>query len=1031
MSKRLPVVQGRDLSGKIYWRSLAERDGTLPADVLAQEFPEGASEVTENETGIGRRGFMGIMGASMALASIAGCRRPEDHIVPYAKPPEEVVPGIPLQFATSVQLYGTAIGLLVESHEGRPTKIEGNPKHPECPGGGSTTFLQGLLLDMYDPDRSVSPREKGTVKTWDDAAAALKALGDKLKAEGGKGLAIVTDQHRSPTLKAALAELKAAMPAAKVVRYEPFDRTNAHEGARIAFGKPLEAVYEIGKAKVIVAVDSDFLMNEGSPVKASRQFAEARSVHGVARVWAIESAFSVTGGNADHRLRTKSANVGAVVSAVAKELGVVDAANLKGTLDDKANKFVKALAKDLAANKGHSVLVVGNGQPPAVHAAVAAINAALENIGKTVSYLPLFDDAPEGPKALVELAKQIGSGVTTLLILGGNPAYDAPADAAFAKAMASATTVHVGVHYDETAAASTWHLNRAHFLEGFSDLASEDGTLSLVQPLIAPLYDGRTDAEVVHLLLGTKKRAYDLVRDTWKPVLGEADFEKKWRRVLHDGVLIRTADVGVLPEAPKVDGAAVAKAGNEWVAPSGAYEITLNVDAHAYDGRFANNGWLAELPDPMTKLTWGNAAWLSKATAAKLGVVDGELLDLVVGGAKVSVPVTVAPGQAEDSIAVTLGLGRRQSGRVGTKLGWDCYPLFSSATGKIVAGNAAKGGPGLGGEHSYLARTQEHFLMEGRPIIREANVATFKADPKFAEKMSDPHPALEALWYPFPYQGHKWGMVTDLQSCTGCNACMIACQAENNVPLVGVRGVQKSREMHWLRMDRYFEGDQADPKSITMPMTCQQCENAPCEQVCPVGATVHTPEGSNDMAYNRCIGTRYCANNCPFKVRRFNFFNYTKDTPATVQMAMNPEVSVRARGVMEKCSWCAQRINRAKIDAKKSYPDGRIRDGEIVTACQQACPTGAITFGDLNDPKSRVAALAADSRNYVLLEELNIRPRLSYLAKVTNPHPDLGDASAKVVGEHAAAPGSHAPAGGHAPAGSNVPSHPAGKEEHK
>ncbi|MBI2392327.1 MAG: TAT-variant-translocated molybdopterin oxidoreductase [Deltaproteobacteria bacterium] len=1028
--KRLPVIYsdssepGR--SPKSYWRSLGEQQNDPEFhDAAHREFPEGASEMSPEEGEVSRRNFLTVMGASIALAGLAACRRPEEHIVPYARPPEELIPGKPLYYATSVSLYGTAMGVLVESHEGRPTKIEGNPRHPESLGA-TTTFLQAMVLDMYDPDRSGAPHEKAAAggalqkRTWDDANKALRDLAAKVAGNGGKGLAIVTEAHRSPTLSLALADLKKKLPEARIVRYEPFARSNAHEGHKLAFGRPLGAVHALDKAMVIATFDSDAFYAESSPIKNARQWAANRDPEGgrpLNRMYAVESVHSVTGANADHRLRATSRDVGQALLAVAQKVGVVGAAP-SAPLAPNAQKFVDALAADLLANRGKSVVMVGDRQPPVMHAVGAAINKALGN-DAVVSYVAPFDDtSAAGPKAIVELAKAIeAKQVDTVVLLGGNPAFNAPADAGFAKALAAApTSVHLSTHLDETSALCTWHLNRTHFLEAWDDTRAEDGTYAIVQPLIAPLYDGRTDAEIVRALIGDVRKPYELVRESFaKATAGD---EAAWKRALHDGFVANTA---LKPEADAPDVGAIVNQVKALPAAAGL-EVTFLPDGHAYDGRFANNGWLLELPEAMTKLTWGSSVWVSAATAKELAVKEGDTLTVTVDGVAVTLPVVIAPGQADKSLAVMLGLGRKKAGRVGDGVGIDTFPAFKSALG-FVAGCTAVRGPTptdipktASMDPNILSRTQEHFNMEGRPIVRETTPTEYASDPQVIKKMTPPGPPLESLWYDHKVDGHKWGMTIDLGACIGCNACMVACQAENNVPVVGVLGVRKSREMHWLRIDRYFEGTPDDPRSVTMPLMCQQCETAPCEQVCPVGATMHSPEGLNDMSYNRCIGTRYCANNCPYKVRRFNFFNYSRNFVGTQQMQLNPNVSVRARGVMEKCTWCVQRINEAKIDAKKNEADGRVRDGAIVTACQQACPTRAIVFGDYNDRESMVSKKANLPRSYALLAEFNFRPRLQYLAKVRNPNPALEPAKPAAAGGHGAAAAGHAGEPPHAPA---------------
>ncbi len=991
--KRAPYSYAPEASGKTHWRSLGELHGSDAfAGAVSREFPEGASEAP---SALGRRRFISLMGASLALGGLVGCRRPEETIVPYTRAPEEVIPGRPLYFATALPMMGTAFGLIVESHEGRPTKIEGNPRHPESLGATSA-FLQASVLDLYDPDRSDSPHEGAEKRTWDEAAALLRKVGEEAKSNKGRTLAILTEAHRSPTLAALLAELTRALPEARIVRYEPFGRDEAREGARVAFGRPLETVLDLAKAKIIVSLDADLLSFEGSPLKQARGFAagrdvEARGAAGMSRFYAVESAFSITGAAADHRLRLASRLVPRFAFALARELSKqgVDLGELGAALaataarDERAERLVKAIAVDLAAHRGEGLLVAGRGQPAAVHAVVQALNVALGNVGKTLRHVVPFDTGSSGPAKMVEFATAMRSGeVETLVILGGNPAYDAPADCHFADALGKVKrSIHLATHRDDTGARATWHLNRAHALESWGDVRSEEGTASIIQPLIAPIFGGRTEHEVVDLLLGRGRKAHELVRATWQHGLAALDFDKGFRRALHDGLWAESASPS--EDARPLLGD-IAKAVRALPAPAEGLEITFHPDPHVYDGRFANNGWLQELPCPMHKLTWGNAAAISPSMAREHGLSDGDIVLLAAAGAEIRIPVLIAPGQAEGSIALTVGYGRGHVGRVGAGVGVDVQPLRASTAFNTVIGVTLK----KTGEHAALARTQEHFAMEGRNLAREGTAEEFTKDPKFAKEAPE-HPPLLSLWKEHSYEGQAWGLNIDLNTCIGCNACVTACQAENNVPIVGAEGVAGSREMHWIRIDRYFTGEEAsEPASIAQPTLCSHCENAPCEQVCPVGATTHSPEGLNDMAYNRCIGTRYCANNCPFKVRRFNFLDYTSTITEIGKMQINPDVTVRSRGVMEKCTFCVQRINHAKIDAKK---DGKphVADGAIVTACQQACPTQAIRFGDLNDKGSKVAKRLESPRMYRLLEELNIKPRVSYLARIKNPNPAL------------------------------------------
>ncbi|WP_437286695.1 TAT-variant-translocated molybdopterin oxidoreductase [Sorangium sp. So ce406] len=999
--KRTPLPLAQDLSGKTYWRSLNELAGSPDfVDAIAREFPPGAIEPPTDGDGVGRRTFLSLMGASLALGGLVGCRRPVEQILPYSRAPEEVIPGQPLFFATALPMMGTAFGVLVESHEGRPTKIEGNPKHPESLGA-TTIYTQAAVLDLYDPDRSSSPREGANARSWDDAAAFLRSEGDKLRGRGGKGLTILTEAHRSPTLAARLADLRKTLPEARVVRYEPFSRDASREGARLAFGRPLETSLDLTKARVIVALDADLFGTDGSPIKQARAFAAGRAVdkdpQAMNRLYAVESTFTITGASADHRLRIQSRKIAAFAFALAAELGkrgvALDADVLKaiegksGGLDAKATKYAAAIAADLAANRGQGAVVAGRSQPKEVHAVAHLINLALDNTGKAVRLVAPFDESREGPEAIVELARSIERNeVETLLILGGNPAFDAPADARFADALAKVpVSVHVSTHVDETSERARWHLNRAHALESWSDVRAEDGTASIAQPLIAPLFGGRTDAEVIELLLGGTRTAYDLVRATWMTAEGAKRTEQDIRRALHDGLVAGTQLTDELVTAAPQ---AAVEALRAFAPAAEGLEVTFRPDQHAWDGRFANNGWLQELPHPMTKLTWGNGACLSPSTAARLNLKDGDIVTLSGAGAQVRIPVVVAPGQADDSVAISVGQGRRAQLRVGRGVGVDTTPLRKSDAFEVAGGFSLE----KTGEVAALARTQEHFVMEGRPLAREGTLAQLQGDPEFAKKQVHV-PALFSLFKePNRRQGHAWGMSIDLNACIGCNACVVACQAENNIPVVGADGVRETREMHWLRVDRYYQGTNADePESIQQPLPCQHCENAPCEQVCPVAATAHSPEGLNDMAYNRCVGTKYCANNCPYKVRRFNFFEYGQPDSEQRKMQYNPNVTVRSRGVMEKCTFCVQRINHAKIEAKR---EGRehVKDGEIVTACQGACPTRAIVFGDLNDQQSQVSVTSASPRGYRMLDEINTKPRVTYLAKIRNKNPELADA---------------------------------------
>jgi molybdopterin-containing oxidoreductase family iron-sulfur binding subunit len=727
------------------------------------------------------------------------------------------------------------------------------------------------------------------------------------------------------------------------------------------------------------------------------------------RLYAVEGVYSLTGAMADHRLRLHSRQIAPFLAALAARLGAPGAPGLtSASVPGVDARWIDALAKDLLANRGKGLIVAGDRQPPAVHAAVCALNSHLGNTGKTVSYYEQKDAVLPSVSSLASLVSAMNGGtIQTLVVLGGNPVFDAPADLDFAAAMVKVPhTIALGHAVDETSVKAEWHIPRAHYLESWGDARAVGGTVSVIQPLILPLFGGRTAAEVLALMIGGKERpGYDIVRETWKPILGEAEFDKKWNRVLHDGLLAGSE----LPEvSANLSGDAFAELGRLIRGSEGdGLEIVFLPSPSLYDGRFANDGWLQELPDPLTKLTWDNPALVSHGTATTLGVESGDVVRVEYGGRSLELPVWVLPGMADGVVAVTLGYGRQHAGRVGSNVGFDTFILRGAKGSGFDAGvNVTKAG-----RRYSLSATQEHGAMEGRPIVRESTLAELRSQPAAevahaegghegaptrAGKEGAPSPdgVFEeephhfSLWKEHSYdQGHQWGMTIDLNACIGCNACMTACQSENNVPVVGKDQVGRAREMHWLRVDRYFSGDPEDPEMVFQPVPCMQCEDAPCEQVCPVAATVHDAQGLNVMVYNRCIGTRYCSNNCPYKVRRFNFYNFTKDTPSILKLAMNPDVTVRARGVMEKCTYCVQRINRVKIDAKLGGRE--IRDGDVKTACQQACPASAIEFGDLRDASSRVVKAKSDPRNYALLEELNTKPRTTYLAKVRNPNPEL------------------------------------------
>jgi Fe-S-cluster-containing dehydrogenase component/anaerobic selenocysteine-containing dehydrogenase len=937
------------------------------------------------------------------------------------------VPGIPRYYATTMPFRRSAYGVIVESHEGRPTKIEGNPSHPSTLGASSSR-IQASVLGLYDPDRSQSVALKGESKSWSDFVAAWGALSAAHAADGGASLAVLSESFSSPTMARLTSELRARYPKLQWATYDAVSDENRLAGLRQVTGRDVDLVLRFDRASVILCLDADPLLTDPEMIRHARGFADGRRAGAAGgamnRLYAVEGVYSLTGAMADHRLRLESRNIAPFVAALAARLGAPGAAS--GAAPAGVDpRWIDALAKDLLANRGKGLIVAGERQPAAVHAAVCALNGHLGNTGTTVSYYETKDAALPNVSSLASLVSAMNGGtIQTLVILGGNPVFDAPADLDFTSALSKVPhAIALGHAVDETSTRAEWHIPRAHYLEAWGDARAVGGTLSVVQPLILPLSGGKTPIEVLGLMAaGQDRPGYDIVRETWKPILSDAEFDNKWNRVLHDGLLAGSELPEVVPGVASnpfaelarssvfvASGVVVSGAGaaGSQGPSSGGLEVVFLPSPSLHDGRFANDGWLQELPDPLTKLTWDNPALVSPKLAETLGVANGDVVRIDYAGRALELPVWILPGMADSVVALTLGYGRARAGRIGSGVGFDTFPIrFSRAPGFDGGVTVAR----RGGTRA-LSATQNHGSMEGRPIVRESTVAELRsqhaaaAAPAEGAHAPDPHPAPSgtpsaqgvfpekpqhfSLWKEHTYdQGHQWGMTIDLNSCIGCNACMVACQSENNVPVVGKDQVARGREMHWIRVDRYFSGEPSgSPEIVFQPVPCMHCEDAPCEQVCPVAATVHDGEGLNVMVYNRCIGTRYCSNNCPYKVRRFNFFNFTKDTPDILKLAMNPDVTVRARGVMEKCTYCTQRINRVKIDARLAGRE--LRDGDVKTACQQACPASAIEFGDVRDASSRVAKAKADPRNYALLEELNTKPRTTYLSKVRNPNPDL------------------------------------------
>ncbi|MDT5156062.1 MAG: hypothetical protein QOH51_419 [Acidobacteriota bacterium] len=1146
----------KEKRGREFWQSLEELASTEEfEELLHREFPQHASEWDE---GTDRRTFLKLMGASLALAGLAGCSyQPPETIVPYVRQPEELVPGKPLFFATAMPFPGGATPLLVRSYMGRPTKIEGNDLHPASLGAADV-FAQASILGLYDPDRSETIINRGEVRTFTAFLGELATVLEGQRTKQGAGLRFLTETVTSPTLAAQLKSLTARFPGARWYQWEPAGGNNARIGTRQALGDFSTPIYNFAAADRVLSLDSNFLECGPGSLRYARDFASRRRVSDgdtreICRLYSVETTPTNTGFFADHRTPLRPSQFAAYVRALAAGVGAdvgATAGGASGTNDETAK-----IVEDLKAHMGTCIVIAGDEQPPEIHAIAHKMNAALGAVGKTVTYVDSVEENPtDQSNDLRTLVSEIDAGaVEILVIVGGNPVYTTPVDLKLdAERMKKVgLAVHLGLYDDETSELCHWHIPETHFLETWGDTRAYDGTVTIQQPLITPLYNGKSAYELLAAFTDNPdRRGYDIIRDFWMNeghgtlmsagaanaagangagantastnttsantagantagaaaggIVGNGaaavsnnsraananssgaanannggagsannggstgannnsaggahngaaaggaasaatkaspEFERAWRKALNDGFVANSArKVRNAPASAATAAAAMpdigAQGAQQGGAGAGQYEIVFRTDPTIYDGRFANNGWLQELPKPLTKLTWDNVAIISPATAERLGVgeaPDGaiawdspkrvnrltakggelraELLRLTFKGRQVNnAPVFILPGQPDNVVTVHFGYGRKRSGRVGgnehdkSVRGFNAYDLRTSDA--MWSGGDLR--VELTGEDYPLASTQIHFRMEGRDIVRHGSFARWTHDPELApesEHKREPQPAGknrepasdETMYPPYDYseheemgrRGYRWGMVIDASTCVGCNACVVACQAENNIPVVGKEQVARSREMHWLRIDAYFRGAVERPEGVYfMPVPCMHCENAPCEPVCPVHATVHSAEGINDMVYNRCVGTRYCSNNCPYKVRRFNFLLFQDWNTPSFKMQRNPEVSVRSRGVMEKCTYCIQRVEYAKMEAEK---EGRkVRDGDVVTACQATCPTEAIVFGDLNDPSSRVARLQAQKRNYGLLADLNTRPRTTYLAAVRNPNDALG-----------------------------------------
>ncbi|HUO08630.1 MAG TPA: TAT-variant-translocated molybdopterin oxidoreductase [Phycisphaerae bacterium] len=1006
----MPSMNGKSSKqGPQYWRSLNElADKPSFREFVEREFPNRASEWF----GGSRRAFLKIMGASMALAGLASCRRwPAEDLAPYAHRPVGRMDGVPVHYATAYEVGGFGVGVIAVSVDGRPIKVDGNPQHP-LSKGASDTYLQASVLNVYDPDRSRTPvsREGGnrTEKSWEQFAVAVKGL-DKT----GAGMVILTEASRSPSVAA----MRKQFSQAQWFEYEPVSYDNQRAGMMSVAGRPLVAVPQLDKANVIVSIDSDFLSGDPLSIKYNRDFAAGRQLKdGVTkdktmnRLFVVESGFTITGSMADHRRSAKPSEIPGVLAAIAAKLGAGSGPSLSRELAEFVDAVAAAINPSVPGDEGKAVVVAGHHLPPEVHAAVAVINSLLR---APVSYYDQPED-PRGEKGWTPHSEQIkafaqaAAGASTVLILGANPVLTAPVDLNITDAIKKAkTSIHAGFFEDETATACTWHVPLAHYLEAWGDVRSFDGTVSIAQPLIEPIFGAKSVIELLALLAGKEQAGLDIVRETAKNDYLKGRYsEWNWKQSLFNGIVAESA------RSPQKVGRLNASALGKLEGAKGGDIELVAFAGPAYDGRYINNGWLQELPDPMTRVTWDNPLLLSPATAEKLGVDTDDVVTVSANGASIEATVYVMPGQADGAARLALGYGRNGIGSIADGVGSNAYALFKTTDAGFTTVTLAKTG-----KVNNLACVQDHHIVDPVGKNRLAKlVPELVVEGTFQEYLANPSVGARkvlslSMWNEHNYDNepgkpylHKWGMAIDLTTCTGCSACVVACQSENNIPIVGKEQVYRGREMHWIRMDRYFKHDPANPQAVHQPILCMHCENAPCESVCPVAATTHSLEGLNMMTYNRCIGTRYCSNNCPYKVRRFNFFDYNSGTRENLytpnliradinelhKMSKNPQVTVRSRGVMEKCTYCVQRIENARIELRAENrgdaDNVRIPDGRVVTACQQACPTDAIVFGDLNDKNSRVSKLHELAQTYGLLDpELNTKPRTQYLAKVRNP----------------------------------------------
>lgn len=989
-----------------YWKSLK--------DISSEEdYNRFLKQSDHNEdNGLSRRNFLSLIAASVALAGLEGCKKPVQKIIPYVEAEIGTIPGIPKYYASTIPWKNNALGVVIENHDERPVKVEGNEKHPSTLGK-SNAFSQASTIEMYDPDRARGVKYNGKKVDWSEYLKFAKDINK----DDGKGLAVLMQESSSPTIKSIQNDFKTKFPSASWVSYESVNNENLYKGIEKAFSKKLQPIYRLENAQIIVSLGSDFLGVDDNNIYNTRKFAQNRDIvdenSTMNRLYVAESSITSTGSSADHRLNIPQHEMESILAELSyelKKLGLsLDASKVKSS----NNLWIKAAAEDLMSNRGDSIILGGSQLSPEFHQLIALLN---NQLNAPVDYYPLSLSQVSSLADFKSLCDDIKNNkIKNLIILGANPVYDSPADFNFGDLLKNVpNSVHLTNILDETSKLCSWNIAMTHYFECWGDAMSYDGFVSIVQPQIMPLFDSKSAIQVLTPLVYSKElSSYDTVKNVWKSdIVKSGNFEREWEKVLHDGLYKNTIikKEQVRPSSKT----STAQLNNFIELDDNKFEIVFNASSSVYDGRFANNGWLQEIPKPVTSLTWDNAALISIKVAKKLNIKNGQMIEIKIDNKSIKLPAWITPGQNQKSISLELGYGREFEGRLGNGVGFNVYPLRMSSNPSYSLNASIS----VLDETYPLASTQDHHgLEEDRyaapgfdklsnnevqsripELVKQSTLDYYKDNPDWVQKKVEEHKpdkkrswADHSMYNPEPEydysKGPQWGMSIDLTSCTSCNACSIACQSENNIPVVGKQQVMNGREMHWIRIDNYFAGDPDNPEMSTQSVACVHCELAPCETVCPVAATTHSSDGVNQMTYNRCLGTRYCANNCPYKVRKFNFYNYTRDLPEVVQMAMNPDVSIRFRGVMEKCTYCYQRVSAARISAENENRE--IQDGDFQVACQQSCPADAIKFGDINDPNSAVSKAKRRNRDYALLAHLGTAPRTTYLAKIRNQNPKL------------------------------------------